>query len=266
MELLESYFEHKKLFQIRPKLSLLRKSRDVDYYMFDIYGINYVVILKRYVNRLYKHSNDLLATIKDLILACPNHSFFSQTILVHFEQYLTGEYLFLYKITSEYRTLTNLSESKLKTSYHAQIFILYDYLQANNYYMYYTAMDAFFLFDTTLGIIDFDNIQKYPTIIHPIQTSVYVPHKSKVKTTYQALPPTNDAKNLLEYYNEQYRINFFKHICMIMSQLQKVNRCGDVCIVSFIRETPIHKKICLQNKWNLNTLQISTQLIKNNLF
>lgn len=266
METLESFFIYKDIFKIKPNLSLLHTSKESEYYITDIYGISYIIILKKSVQQVYKNTCELLNKLKKLLLAEPTQTFFGHVVPIYVDIYLTGEYIFVYKITSTDVIITKVSSFKHKQMLFKPLFNFYNFLQVNNYYMYYVSLDAFFLFGDDLGIIDLDNIQQHPIILHPVYTSVYVPNKTKVKMVKQTLLPISDVSKLFKTYEEEYKINFFKQMCLILSNVKPIKKCGDLCIISFIEEDAIHKKICNQNSWTLEKINQSLQIIKNRLF
>lgn len=266
METLESFLIYKDVFKVKPKLSLFHTCKEGDYYITDIYGTSYIVLLKKTVQQHYKNLSELLNKLKKLLLAEPIQSFFSHILPIYVDVYLTGEYIFIYKIISPDLTLIKPSSIKFKHGLFKSLFKLYNFLHSNNYYMYYVSIESFFMFGEELGIIDLDNIQQHPVILNPVYTSVYLPHKTKVKVVKQNLLPVSDVSKLFLMYETEYRINFFKQICLIMSSIQTVKKCSEICVIAFIDEDVIHKKICKQNTWTLEHIDHSLQIIKNRLF
>lgn len=255
-ELLSSYLAQKCGFSSRPQLTTVCRFREVELYAFSLYNTTYLVYMKQNVNTFYTKLVQLLVKCRELVLMDTEATFFSKTLPVHYDMYVNGHFIFVYKVYgTTCSSVETLASCKSKATHWRSVLELYKLCHAHSRYLYSAYPENLVVLDGTfLCVVDVDNVQREPRVFHPVLTSVSSSSASRAPASRsRAFFPVSNAKDLQEAtrtYRDAYRNNFFRQTFVLISALRtsvkdsNVHKCSEYCILYFLDNKMAHKKIC----------------------
>lgn len=229
-------------------LTQLSKNTQQEYYVGSHLDDHYIILIKKMVFANHDTERDKQVLMRTRYCIMQEIDALKHSVLVHYNIYYDGRYIFVYKILVPYKTLSCVSKNvqNSKSLYRQLCRFAYNLYNID---LYCTIIneDNLFDMDGDLVMFDFDVIQSEPDVLSPTTTICIHPKNNKM-VAIQVKSKTY-FNNLSDMYNNQnmlYRLSFVNQICFLLTKrLPTDHRCHPVeCIVPFTPSKNCHTLAC----------------------